>query len=97
MRCVNCQMELSFSQHRQASISILVMGDEVIYSYFRCDCGSYSVECFHDRFMGEHDISSFPISDDEGLRAVQLVTTCPDPDNKFCECLAHKSLCHGRP
>jgi len=47
IRCAQCAREIPASPGRQAGISILVLGDEYTYSYWRCDaCGFYTVESY---------------------------------------------------
>lgn len=95
MRCTTCAAELPKAD---AAISVFVIGDEYTYSYFRCPaCGNYTVEGFHDRFMGESHVFLLPpIPASEGERAVALIRTCPEPGDKWCECEAHKALYTGR-
>ena len=88
--CIKCQA--AFKSEARASISIFVMGDEYIYSYYYCDeCEHYTVEAYHDRFMGEDDISFLPpIGRTEGDYAVELIEACATPMNKRCDCASHK-------
>ena len=97
MKCPRCEHELGGG--RKAGISVLVEGDEVIYSYFRCPkCSGFSAEGFEDRFMSDdHTIWSLgEIPEAEGQRILELVEACPQPDDKFCTCAAHKALYTGR-
>jgi hypothetical protein len=95
--CIKCKT--AFKRNAKAAISILVMGDEYIYSYYYCDeCEHYTVEAYHDRFMGEDEISFLPpIGRTEGDYAVELIEACATPMNKNCDCASHKALYHGRP
>lgn len=97
MNCISCARSLGAAKAR-AAISILVAGDEYIYSYYSCEaCGSYTVEAFHDRFMGESDTHFLPpIAREEGDRAVALIDACPSPGDKFCDCPSHLALYTGR-
>lgn len=83
----------------RTAISIFVLGDEYIYSYWWCArCGCYTVEAYHDRFMGESEIGFLPpISKEEGDRAVAIIRACPTPHDKFCECASHRAMYRGRP
>ncbi len=93
--CGNCGITLTESV---GGISILVMGDEYIYSYFLCTiCDEYTAESYHDRFFGDPSIGHVTgISREEGDRIATAITTCPKPSNKFCECPSHKALYTGR-
>jgi DNA-directed RNA polymerase subunit RPC12/RpoP len=55
IRCAQCGRELGGqgTQDRVASMAGSIMGDEYIESYFLCrECGVYTVEHYHDRFLG---------------------------------------------
>lgn len=95
MKCARCADLLPKAR---AGISIFVNGDEYIYSYFWCErCEVYSVEGFHDRFMGDSEVFVLPvISREEGDRAVALIEACPDPGDKLCGCASHAALYTGR-
>jgi hypothetical protein len=95
VNCVRCDQPL---QKARAGISIFVAGDEYVYSYFWCDaCGVYSVEGYHDRFMGDSEVFALPaISREEGDRAVALIGACPVPHDKLCDCASHRALYTGR-
>lgn len=97
MDCAHCSKPLP--QRALAAISILVAGDEYIYSYFQCSaCGGYSVEGFHDAFMGDSEAWRLPpITPEVGERCVALARACPDPGNKHCRCASHQALYHGIP
>lgn len=98
MRCLTCDHEFTDADAPRAAIAIFVMGDEYIYSYRSCSrCGQYTVESYHDRFMGDDDISFFPLAKADGDRAIELIAACPDPQNKHCDCDSHKALYYGRP
>jgi len=98
MDCANCGTYIGEIKDKDASISILVMGDEYIYSYFRCpSCGMYAAERYLDRFMGDSEIALMkPIPEDEGERIIELIQGCAHPNDKFCQCESHKALYHGR-
>jgi hypothetical protein len=58
MRCSRCRRVLAQqdSWSPAASMSGSSMGDEHIESWFSCDrCGVYTVEVYHDRFLGEDE------------------------------------------
>lgn len=97
VKCLECDYEFSENEKRAAGIAILVMGDEYIYSYWYCTkCKLYSIESYHDRFMGEDSITFMgPFPKEVGDRCVALVKKCPDPMDKHCDCESHKALYHG--
>ena len=99
MKCVQCQQAFPTGSLARAGISIFVMGDEYIYSYWRCDaCGFYTVESYHDRFTGEDEVTFLPaVSREIGDRCVALVQACPTPFDKYCECRSHRALYYGLP
>jgi hypothetical protein len=76
-----------------------VTGDEYIYSYFHCvSCDVYTVEGYHDRFLGDSEAFLLPeLSREEGDAAVALIERCPDPSRKLCDCESHRALYTGRP
>ncbi|MDQ1354405.1 MAG: hypothetical protein QG657_4714 [Acidobacteriota bacterium] len=94
MKCSQCgrEFDLKKEEGRMASISGSIMGDEYIETYYYCDqCGQYTVEVYHDRFLGEEDISiRGPLSKEEGDRQVELIKKCSEPWDKKCRCEAHK-------
>lgn len=95
IRCSQCQREFDIKGKDKfvASISGGIMGDEYIESYVFCnDCGVYTVEIYHDRFMGEDDISvRGPVSKPDGDEKIKLIRQCPEPWNKKCRCEAHRA------
>ena len=99
MRCAKCGKDLSEKNGggRVASISGSIMGDETTDSYYFCeDCGVYTVEVYHDRFLGEDNVfTRGPYSREEGDEKVRLIRECPDPWNKKCRCKAHLSYFQG--
>jgi hypothetical protein len=70
-----------------------IMGDEYIESYFLCrECGVYTLEIYHDRFLGEEDVTvRGPMPKAEGDAQVALIGKCSEPWNKKCRCRAHRS------
>jgi len=95
IRCSKCNRELG-GQHKEervVSISGSIMGDEYTDTYYYCDaCGVYTLEVYHDRFLGEEDSSvQGPISKAEGEAKVELIKQCAQPWDKKCRCTAHKS------
>jgi len=69
------------------------MGDEYTESYYLCPhCGVFTVEVYHDRFLGGDNVSlRGPISKSEGEAKIELIRQCPEPWNKNCRCEAHRS------
>ena len=61
-----------------ASISGGIMGDEYIESYYFCkSCGVYTLEVYHDRFLGEEDVSvRGPLPKAQGDAKVELIRQC---------------------
>lgn len=94
-QCAQCGKELSgkVGEDRVASISGGIMGDEYIESYYYCkSCGVYTVEVYHDRFLGEEDVSvQGPLSKADGDAKVELIRQCSEPWNKKCRCPAHRA------
>lgn len=74
IRCSQCGREFD-KKERLASISGSVIGDEYIDSYYFCSqCDVYTVEVYHDRFLGEDDVSiRGPVPKSEGHAMVQLI------------------------
>jgi len=74
------------------------MGVEYTESYFFCEgCDEYSVEVYHDRFLGEDDVLvRGPVSRSEGDARVELIGQCPEPWNKKCRCPAHVAYFKGQ-
>jgi len=97
MQCASCKTAIAGKA--EAAIAISVMGDEYIYSYWYCrTCDVYTVESYHDRFLGEDEISVLgPYSRDVGDRCVELVRGCPRPYDKNCDCPSHRALYYGVP
>jgi hypothetical protein len=98
IRCSQCGRDLDQqAENRLASISGSIMGDEYTDSYFFCaDCGVYTVKIYHDRFLGEDDVSiNGPVSKPDGDAKVELIRQCPEPWNKKCRCEAHRSYFQG--
>ena len=94
IRCSQCEREFDRKGEDKfvASISGSIMGDEYIETYFFCNnCGVYTVEIYHDRFLGEDEISvRGPLSKSEGDEKVKLIQQCPEPWDKKCRCEAHR-------
>ena len=99
VRCSQCGRDLGQQgeKRRVASIAGSIMGDEYIDSYFFCeDCGVYTVEVYHDRFLGEDDVSiRGPVSKAEGDEKVELIRQCSAPWKKKCRCQAHRFYFQG--
>jgi len=75
-----------------ASMSGSIMGDEHIESWFFCNrCRVYTLEVYHDRFMGEDEITvQGPIPIERGDAKVALIRQCDRPSDKRCRCDAHR-------
>lgn len=100
VKCLTCKKEFAADSEPNAAISIFVAGDEYTYSYWKCkECSFYTVESYHDRFLGAEDEAFFlpPFSEEEGDRCVELVRACPSPFNKSCQCASHDELYYGTP
>jgi hypothetical protein len=99
IKCSQCGRELDRKGEDTfvASISGSIMGDEYIDSYFFCTtCGVYTVEVYHDRFLGEDEVSvRGPVSKSDGDAKVTLIQQCPEPWDKKCRCEAHRSYFGG--
>jgi hypothetical protein len=80
-----------------ACISGGIMGDEYTESFFFCgQCEVYTVEIYHDRFLGDDDVFvRGPILRAEGDAKVELIRQCPEPWDKKCRCRAHMSYFDG--
>jgi len=99
MKCLHCERDFAEdgAERPVASISGSIMGDEYIDSYFFCNrCQVYSVEVYHDRFLGEEEIFfRGPLSKAEGDVKVALIQECDEPWNKKCRCSAHQKYFDG--
>lgn len=95
IRCTQCGKEINLQDLEGfvPSISGGIMGDEYIESYYKCvPCGVYTIEVFHDRFLGEEDVSfRGPVSTSEAEKKITLIRQCLDPGNKKCRCDAHRA------
>jgi len=91
--CTQCGKDLSEEGKNSsvASISGSIMGDECTESFFFCkDCQVYTIKIWHDRFLGEEDISyRGPLAKNEGDDDVRLIKECATPWDKKCRCEAH--------
>ena len=99
MNCVKCGKEFTDEDGPRAGISIIVTGDEYVYTYVLCSrCSHYTVRAYHDRFMGEDSVEFLPpLEKSVGDRAVGLISRCPNPYDKNCECPSHRALYYGVP
>jgi hypothetical protein len=99
VRCVQCGKELDGegAKGSVASISGSIMGDEYSDSYYFCEqCTLYTVKLYHDRFLGEDEVSiKGPLSKAEGDEKVHLIGECSEPWNKKCRCPAHRAYFEG--
>jgi len=100
MRCAKCgaYFDRDAGEGPVASISGSIMGDEHTDSFYFCrSCQVYTVEMFHDRFLGEEGSSvQGPVPKEEGDAQVALVMQCPEPWNKRCRCPAHMAYFRGQ-
>ena len=100
IRCSQCgrSFDRETGDRSIASISGGIMGDEYIESYYFCtQCQVYTVEVYHDRFLGEEDISvRGPVPKTEGDALMELIKQCDEPWNKKCRCKAHQSYFQGQ-
>jgi hypothetical protein len=99
IRCSRCGRDFERQEVDQpvASISGRIMGDEYIESYYFCShCEVYTVEVYHDHFLGDDDIFvRGPIPKQEGDAKVGLIRQCSEPWDKKCRCQAHQSYFDG--
>ena len=97
--CLHCRLVFSPELKRVGGISVLVTGDECIYSYWRCPaCGWFSIEEYYDAFLGDSTIRWGPaVRPEIGERALKWIAQCADPHDKWCECDAHRALATGLP
>ncbi len=97
--CSRCGIGLDpqAADQPRASISGSIMGDEYIESLYFCGrCQVYTVEIFHDRFLGDGEVLiKGPVSKREGDMMVELIGRCSEPWDKKCRCDAHRSYFHG--
>jgi len=100
IRCSQCGriFDREAGDRSVASISGGIMGDEYIESYYFCaQCQVYTVEVYHDRFLGEEEISvRGPVPKTEGDALIELIKQCDEPWNKKCRCKAHLSYFQGQ-
>jgi len=98
-RCSQCGKEFGQQAEgrRVTSISGSIMGDEYIESYYFCNqCEVYTVEIYHDRFLGEDEVFvRGPVPKLEGDAKVELIKQCAEPWNKKCRCEVHRSYFQG--
>jgi hypothetical protein len=99
MQCLACHEPHPAGRRPDAAIAVFVAGDEVIFSYWRCAaCGAFSVEAWHDRFLGDADAHWIgPVAPALGERCLALVAACPSPQDKLCGCPSHRALYTGLP
>jgi hypothetical protein len=98
--CLQCGFELPPASHGGGSVPSIagsIMGDEHIDSYYYCArCNAYTVEVYHEPFLGDPEVSfRGPISREQGDAAVTLISQCAEPWDKKCRCLAHRTYFHG--
>jgi hypothetical protein len=92
VNCIACGSDLPV---RLGTICRLALGNEEIYTLYRCpDCGKYFLDCYEDIFMPVDDRSDpqwtrGPFDKEKGELLARLIKECPDPFDKYCECAAH--------
>ena len=83
IRCSQCRRDFDQKAGGRcvASISGSILGDEYIESYYFCNqCEVYTVEIYHDRFLGEDEVSvRGPVPKSEGNAEVELIRECSEP------------------
>ena len=94
MNCVKCDRNIGNENFREAYICLSIAGEERIDSYWLCiPCGLYTVEAYTDRFSGSSYANIHgALTREEGRRIRDLIQTCPDRNDKHCNCDAHRSL-----
>jgi hypothetical protein len=99
IHCSKCGKALDGQDEggRAASISGSIMGDECTDSYYFCNrCEVYTVEVYHDCFLGEDEVSiRGPLSRQEGEAMLELIRGCAEPWNKKCRCKVHQTYFQG--
>ncbi len=99
IRCSQCgrNFDRQAGERSVAALSGSIMGDEYTESYYFCSqCQVYTVEIYHDRFLGEDKVSvRGPVPKAEGDAHVELIKQCSEPWNKKCRCKAHQSYFEG--
>ncbi len=90
IQCSQCGKSFA-AEHRIASISGSIMGDEHTDSFFLCPvCDVYTVASWWDNFTGTETVSSSgPVARVEGDAQVALIRMCDRPWDKKCRCEAH--------
>jgi hypothetical protein len=99
LKCSRCGNQLDDEDGGPiASMSGSFMGDEWTESYFFCpDCGAYTLEIVHDRFLDQETSSVHgPMAKEKGDALVALIRRCPEPWNKRCRCPAHLEYFQGQ-
>ncbi len=84
-------------ENRMASISSSILGDEYTDTYYFCSrCEVYTVEFYHDRFLGEDEVLiRGPVSKSEEDAKVKLIRQRPEQWDKKCRCEAHQPYFQG--
>ncbi len=92
MKCVACGSD---SPVFLGSISRLALGNEEIYTLYRCpDCRKYFLDCVEDIFMPVKDEPDYqwtrgPFDKTKGELLARLIAECPYQGDKTCDCSAH--------
>jgi hypothetical protein len=89
-KCETCSREL---QHIKGITVINPAGNEESFCYYYCENDNvYYVEVFEDPFLADSVFTSFQkIDSDKAKSDIKLINTCPDNQNKFCNCPVHRS------
>jgi hypothetical protein len=94
VKCLRCGASEDTSPDfaRVASISGSIAGDEYIESLYYCDrCECYTIEAYHDRFLGEETVTfEGPFDKAKGDALAAVIAACPEPWNKKCRCPSHQ-------
>ena len=100
VECSQCHKALDPKTRAKcvASISGSISGDEYTESFYFCDdCQVYTVEIYHDRFLGEGEVSvRGPVAKAEGDAKVRLIRACATPWDKKCRCQFHQEYFDGQ-
>lgn len=93
---VNCIACTSEHPVRLGTICRLALGNEEIYTLYRCpDCKKYFLDCYEDIFMPVDDLPDpqwkrGPFDEANGELLLRMIKECPDPLDKYCDCAAHE-------
>ena len=77
-----------------ASITVInsAGNEEYIEYFYNPDTKTYHTRITEDIFMTyELFTEELEISEETALKEIAMIKTCPDPDNKMCQCPVHRS------